>query len=202
MKQEMHNLQVWLKELEKSSLLDYSKIPDVPLYMEQVVSLIEEVLIPYSLKDKKNITSYMINNYVKDRLIDPPLNRKYEKDQVAYLIAICLLKPVVSMDNLKILLNKNNSSLKSEELYNYFNSSEQESILNTHHKTKARLDTINKKYSQDLKNAKDSEEKVKKVNANLRKQLNYIAFKLIIEAEVNKMFADRILNELAKKSKK
>ena len=42
----------------------------------------------------------MINNYVKNHLIDAPVKKKYSKIQCAKIFAICILKQVYSMNEI------------------------------------------------------------------------------------------------------
>ncbi|MFQ7058586.1 MAG: DUF1836 domain-containing protein [Turicibacter sanguinis] len=39
----------------------------------------------------------MLNNYVKQKVVSPPLNRRYNEKHLAYLIVVCLLKQVYSL---------------------------------------------------------------------------------------------------------
>ena len=68
------------------------------LYLEQVTSLINQLLAP--LEDV-TLTSSMISNYVKYRMIGRPTKRLYQREQVAELIFIAVAKNVLSLDNLK-----------------------------------------------------------------------------------------------------
>ena len=46
----------------------WEELPDMDLYMDQVVTLLNEYLKPFHAKDQeKMVTSTMINNYVKPR---------------------------------------------------------------------------------------------------------------------------------------
>ncbi|MBR6641099.1 MAG: DUF1836 domain-containing protein, partial [Clostridia bacterium] len=75
------------------------------------------VLVP--LKDSKKdkfITKTMINNYVKQGILKPPVNKKYSKSHIAKLFAICVLKQVYSMQDIKKLLKM---ALKSDIQVSY-----------------------------------------------------------------------------------
>ena len=39
----------------------------------------------------------MINNYVKHNIINPPVNKKYNKEHMAYLFVIFILKQIYSI---------------------------------------------------------------------------------------------------------
>ena len=88
----------------------WNELPNVELYLEQVVKLINSCLSPYifSNNDSKDenslLTKTMINNYVKNNLIEPPIKKQYSKIQLAKLFVICVLKQVYSMQDIKTLI--------------------------------------------------------------------------------------------------
>ena len=47
------------------------------------------------------LTKTMINNYVKNNLIEAPIKKQYSKIQIAKLFVICVLKQVYSMQDIK-----------------------------------------------------------------------------------------------------
>ena len=62
----------------------------------------------------------MINNYVKHGYLEKPLKKKYNRQQVARLIAITSLKTVFSIQDIAATLDMLNAETQSEELYNNF----------------------------------------------------------------------------------
>ncbi len=79
----------------------WSELPDVPLYMDQVVEIIKKALDIFSDGTEPVITAPMINNYVRQKLIDPPVYKKYVKDHVSELMVISLFKRSFSMQEIK-----------------------------------------------------------------------------------------------------
>ena len=61
----LDNFEKTIKELEDFNLPEYKELPDIALYMEQVVGYIKECLEQFSNKDDSIITPFMVNNYVK-----------------------------------------------------------------------------------------------------------------------------------------
>lgn len=105
----MENFRILIKEwAEQSTELNnilWEDLPDIPLYMDQVITLLGEKLRFYELDpDSKLLTSSMINNYVKSGLIPHPEKKKYDKEQLASLIMICMLKAVLPIPEIKSLL--------------------------------------------------------------------------------------------------
>ena len=54
----------------------WEEIPDFPLYIDQVVSIIEKSLSFLKNNDDAIITKTMINNYVKHKLVKAPIKKK------------------------------------------------------------------------------------------------------------------------------
>lgn len=207
MKQMVEELNHWLEELEENKLPSYEDLPDVTLYMDQIVSYIDTILKPYSKEEQKVITSFMVNNYVKAKIIDAPHLKRYAKNQLAYLIAVCLLKQSTTMTNLVILLNKNNFQ-DSGKLYDHFVSLQESAKSNISAKTKQNLDKILKGESLDKanksnkKNKKEDNDELVSENDQIKETLIDLALRLMIESEMEKIVAERILYEIGRETYK
>ena len=55
----------------------WNALPDLELYMDQVLSLMERYLGNYPGFDRKGLTAAMVNNYVKLGVMPPPVKKKY-----------------------------------------------------------------------------------------------------------------------------
>lgn len=92
----------WSNEISQYTFPRWEELPDFDLYMDQVLNLIERYLSIFKVGEQKQIiTSSMINNYVKLGLIPPPVRKRYTKKHLAYLIAISILKQVVTISEVK-----------------------------------------------------------------------------------------------------
>lgn len=105
----------------------WDELPNVALYLDQVVTLINSCLSPILLlnqtenkKDTSILTKTMINNYVKYNLIEAPEKKKYGKNQLAKLFVICILKQVYSMNEINHLINIAITSADIKISYNKF----------------------------------------------------------------------------------
>lgn len=59
-------LALWGQTIEEFQLPRWNLLPDIELYMDQVLTLIEKYLSPLIVQpNQKIITAAMINNYVK-----------------------------------------------------------------------------------------------------------------------------------------
>lgn len=96
------SLLVWIEELQRYRLPRWEELPDIELYMDQVITLIERYLSPLvGQKDSKVITAAMINNYVKLNIMPKPNKKKYERIHMAHLIVITILKQVLLIPEIK-----------------------------------------------------------------------------------------------------
>ncbi|SEK81478.1 protein of unknown function [Carnobacterium iners] len=119
----------WTKEIAEFHFPRWEELPDFDLYMDQVLNLIDNYL--YVLKEDKQskiITASMVNNYVKLDLIPAPVKKRYNKKHLAYLIAISVLKQVLTISEVKegILYQASVSGIR--EAYDLF-CTEQEDAL-------------------------------------------------------------------------
>ncbi len=82
----------------------WDELPDLELYMDQVLSLIERYLGSYPGFDRKGLTASMVNNYVKLGVMPPPVKKKYTRSHLAHLIVICVLKACLPIDSIKNMI--------------------------------------------------------------------------------------------------
>lgn len=95
----VHKLERWEKYLANYTLPEWKEIPDIGLYMDQVIALLGNYLdfIPEEVPSERPITPTTINNYVRLKVMPAPERRKYYRIHIAYLIVIFTLKQSVSI---------------------------------------------------------------------------------------------------------
>lgn len=99
----------------------WNELPEIDLYLDQVVSYLEKYLEPYNVtKEDKIITKTMINNYVKLGIIPAPEKKKYSREHIAYLIVICVLKQVYSINDIGKLISLTIQYFELSKAYNRF----------------------------------------------------------------------------------
>lgn len=112
------------EEIKNLHIPRWEEIPNIDLYIDQVVSLLENSLSNYikndNEKEDKIITKTMINNYVKHGVINPPINKKYNKEHIAYLFVIFILKQIYSMEEIKKLITLGLDTSPIDQAYNRF----------------------------------------------------------------------------------
>ena len=99
-------LRRWEKYLERFWLPEWKELPDLGLYMDQVVKLLQDYLdyMPPEMKDGQTITAAAINNYVRIKVMPEPQKKRYYRVHIAYLIMICTLKQALRLSELQTLL--------------------------------------------------------------------------------------------------
>lgn len=112
-------LRRWEKYLENYRLPRWEDIPDMGLYMEQVIKLLKQYLdyLPPELKEENFITAATINNYVRKKIMPEPINRKYYRKHIAYLIIICSLKQSLSIPVLQKMIPVDLTEEELKETY-------------------------------------------------------------------------------------
>ncbi len=87
-----------LNTLKEVKFPTWDTLPELELYMDQVVSLMERYLSVVNIQPEgldetdKIITPSMVNNYVKKGYMPAPIKKKYGKEHLAYLFIICTMK--------------------------------------------------------------------------------------------------------------
>lgn len=97
----------------------WEELPSIDLYLDQVVTLMEEYLGNVS-KEEKIITKTMINNYVKHGVLKSPENKKYNKEHLAKIIVICVLKQIYSINDISKLIKLALDTAQINISYNRF----------------------------------------------------------------------------------
>ncbi len=103
----IHKLERWDRFITNYHLPDWDSIPDLGLYMDQVVVLLVQYLsfIPSIPGGKESfVTSSAINNYVRLKIMPAPVKRKYYRVHIAYLIMILTMKQSISISDVQKIM--------------------------------------------------------------------------------------------------
>lgn len=101
----------------------WEDLPDIGLYMDQVVTYIERQLRPIMGKEVgRFITASMINNYAKSKVIPRTEGKKYAQEHIALLLAVFTLKRVLSLQDLTELFGGLSDTDSIVEFYGFFRS--------------------------------------------------------------------------------
>lgn len=121
----MHSFSL-LQSMANYEPAPWALIPNLGLYMDQVLTYIEQQYEPlYGAGAKTLLTPAMINNYVKTGLLARPIAKKYYREHLATLMMIVTLKPVASMDDIARLISLREGQTV-QELYDEFQNTQRQ----------------------------------------------------------------------------
>ncbi len=95
----------------------YEEIPDVGLFLDQTAKYVSQFLDPLL---EQALTGSMISNYVKKDLIDNPVKKQYNREQIAYLFFIAVAKSVLSLEEISWVIRLQKLSYPPQRAYEYF----------------------------------------------------------------------------------
>ncbi len=112
----------WGRFMKKYSFPTYNDIPNLGLYMDQVLTLMTQYLAPLTTEGQPDaaITAATINNYVRVKVMPAPEKKKYNRVHIAYLIIICTLKQALSISEIQRLIPTGLSDDEMRTLYNEY----------------------------------------------------------------------------------
>lgn len=100
----MSDLMELRERLRRQRPVDWEQLPDFSLYMDQVLGYMDRQYIRFDEDDA--LTAAMVNNYTKSGLVPRAAGKKYSREHLAYLTAICVLKQVMSTKDMDLLLRE------------------------------------------------------------------------------------------------
>lgn len=111
----------WFDDMARFELPAWEQLPQLDLYMDQVILLLKQYLSPLCHgEEDKAITASIINNYVRMKLMPPPTKKKYSRIHLASLIIICVLKQSLSISCIQRMLPDAPSETDMQQFYNDF----------------------------------------------------------------------------------
>ena len=164
-------LKQWIDSTEAYEPASWERLPELELYMDQVLTFMNRQLEPFSPDKERLLTPSMINNYVKDGVLPRPVRKKYSRGHLAMLMMICSLKTVLSLPEISSLLNGLTELSDISELYPEFAKAHGDAITET---------------SSCIADAPGSD----------RETLYRMALKLALEANERRTAAASIINSL------
>nr|WP_162990684.1 DUF1836 domain-containing protein [Maliibacterium massiliense] len=92
-------------QLTDIDMVRAESIPQIDLYMEQVLAFFDKQLDPKrNMAETFALTKTMVNNYVKAGVLPPARKRKYGHDHMIRLLYVTLLKSVLSIQEIGQML--------------------------------------------------------------------------------------------------
>lgn len=165
-------IRAWADQLEQYDFVPWERLPEIDLYMDQVITYMDRQLGLFQDAPKnKLLTSSMINNYVKDKVLERPQQKKYSREHLAMLTMICMLKPVLAIPDVAILQRYLLEEDSKEAIYTAFCTSQSAA------------------QEEVCKRVRDTSEQGKSA-------LVQLAAVLSLEANVRRIAAEHIIREL------
>ena len=108
----------WARYMENFSLPPWEYLPDMELYMDQVISLVNRYLnlIPQDETDPV-ITASAVNNYVRLKMMPAPERKRYGRKHMACVIVICVLKQSLSLKEIQRILPREMTDENVRQVY-------------------------------------------------------------------------------------
>lgn len=111
----MNELQQLQEMLRTQRPEEWEKIPNIPLYMDQVLYYINNQF-PGS-EQEEPLTRSMVNNYTKSGVLPRAEGKRYNRDHLAYLTAICIFKQVMEVKDVDLVLRCHRQIGEIEDRY-------------------------------------------------------------------------------------
>ena len=153
--------------MERISEIGYVKpedIPNIDLYMDQVTTFMDDHLSDIKrYEDDKTLTKTMINNYTKNKLLPPPVKKKYSSDHLYIMAFIYYFKQMLSIGDIQKLLTPmtedffgDNDVISLEKIYKEVYQLEKEQVSNVtkdiffqHRKASASFENIEDEHERE-----------------------------------------------------
>lgn len=114
----MNNIEQLIENMHLEAQLSLEDIPDLNLYMDQVIQLFENEFADSKRNDdEKILTKTMINNYAKGKLFFPVKNKKYSSEHLMLISMIYQMKGALSINDVKQTLEKLNKKVTDQEIH-------------------------------------------------------------------------------------
>lgn len=187
-----NSMEELIRQLTSADPISTADIPKIDLYMDQVLTFMDENLSAYKRHESdKLLTKTMINNYTKDDLLPSPVKKKYSKDHMVLLILIYYLKSILSIGDIQTILSpleekyfgKSDDGISISGIY-------EKAIALGQEQNAALVEDIMKQYDESRSLFEDEDDPKK------RKFLNDFAFicSLCYEVYVKKSIIEKLID--------
>jgi DNA-binding transcriptional MerR regulator len=170
------DLTAWCQDISRYHTPAWDELPDLGLYMDQVITYLERHTALFSAEEDKLITPAMINNYVKSEIVPRPNQKKYSREHLAFLLVITTLKQILPIPDISRILESQALESNLAELFNRLGHIQDEA-----------LEAVSERIAQ-LVDSKDT--------GLAREMLGMMVLKLTFEANANILAAKKMLRLL------
>lgn len=178
----------WLREMPNAELIEWDRLPDFDLYMDQVLTMMDRQLSFYGRNsDERQLTQAMVNNYTKAGLLPRATGKKYSRGHLALLSILCSLKPVLSISDLSVLLENARDGNDDRQLYEYFLTAQKDAVDHVREMMISRVSEVEESDSGTVTQRQER-----------RKNLTMTALSLAVDARVRVMMAQKVIDMIGK----
>ncbi len=170
-----------LQELNPVPQIKTEDIPNIDLYMDQLVTYLDDNLLPLQ-RDQQNpfVTKTMVNNYTKLKLMSPADKKKYKQHhilQIALIVQLKRLLPMQDISKIATHLTEDNN-----QLYNLFLQAQQQAF--------AQLDG-------DVKTAIKQTDQQPQLTKDEQARIAATAMQLVVNAQSQLLLAEKLLDKIS-----
>lgn len=172
----------WTREISEYRTPSWESLPQIPLYLDQVVSFLEAQLKSL-LQDEneKTITPSMINNYVKKKVIPAPEKKKYDVHHLARLLAIYTSKQILPISQISKFLNHFLVEEKTQEVLKEYGQKQDQALHN-----------VAQRLEEELESCPEGE---------LEELLRGLVLEFVVQANSMRMAAECIIGALPEQNR-
>ena len=187
-----------LESLSKMEYIKSSKIPEIDLYMDQVLTFMNGNLDNVKrYESDKVLTKTMINNYAKNHLLPAPEKKKYTKEHIMVLMFIYYFKNILSIGDIQSILNPltdryfaNGRELNLEKIY--------EEVFNLE---KGQIEQLKETLTKDYKRAGETFTEEAEKDKEFLQLFSFICM-LSYDIFIRKQIIEKIVDSMAKQPEK
>ena len=187
-----------LDSLSKMEYVKSSKIPNIDLYMDQVLTFMNGQLENAKrYESDKVMTKTMINNYAKNHLLPAPEKKKYTKEHIMVLMFIYYFKNILSIGDIQSILNPltdryfaNGKDLNLEKIYEEVFSLE-----------KGQIEQLKETLTKDYERAGNTFTKEAEEDKEFLQLFSFICM-LSYDIYIRKQIIEKIVDTMPKQSEK
>lgn len=168
----------WDNLIKEYHLPYWDQLISIDLYMDQVIVLMNKYLYIFNKTSNEEtiITSSMVNNYVKLKIIPAPEKKKYSRRHIAYLIIVCILKQTLSISTIKKIIPLDIPESEAKIIYDSFVHNQRKSLCYVTEKIREVADPI-------IRSPEDNQER-----------LNDLAMQVATSTNIFKIFIEKIVD--------
>ncbi len=111
----MEKIKKLSEEIKDHQLKSWEQLPDLDIYKDQLLIYLSGRL-PFE-EERDRITGAMINNYTKAGIVPRTVGKRYQREHIAALTAIRILKQVLSVSEVALFLDIEGAKSDTEDFY-------------------------------------------------------------------------------------